>query len=526
MISKKTLGVFFGGRSISIVETENQAPSKIVAASHAVTALTDGGDKKNASDEIKLIALLQKTLREQKIKISEVSLSLPTKDIIFRSFIIPWMNPNEIKGVVDFESRKYIPFKLSELAYVYHPVTITDKNTKFIRILFTAIRIDILENYCGVLDQSGLQIVMIEPAAMSLIRVLVLKKLIPQGKRIAIVQADDKEGKIIIVDQGIPQFIRDFQLVQSSPAAPTLAEATVPNERLFNEIRISLDYYGRQNTQEKVDGIIVLSNSEENELTSSLGKELGISVTSVNAKTILSSPQSTNSIELVNAFGIGLRNSVSLSANFDIPRKVSKPVTGFTVETKLPMAILQASAKVALVCLGLIIGVYFVCDHPVRTYKKRIATLKEEQGSFQDLTKEEIDLKSKDVQSKIKGYKDVRVKSEVAFFLNVIPRMLPDGIWLKELTVNYSDIEETPTTEGTEVVEEDPNAKTYTISVAISGFSFVENINQQIRIVKNLVADLNAKKDFSSYFKTIDLATAQVQKLQDFTVTFFRIECE
>src|SRR5882672_1488986 len=242
MAVNKQLGVFFGHNSLSLVETDNQDPGKYFSAPHNLFDNVDPTQGKIVPDDIKITAIIQKSLRDLKITSSDASLSLPTKDIIFRSFVIPWMMANEIDGVVEFEARKYIPFKLEELTYSYHPVTIAEKNVKRIRILFAAIRNDILEKYCGILEQSGLKISYVEPGVVSLIRVLVFKKLIPLDQRIAIVQTNDKEGKIIIVDHGLPHFVRDFQLQPAAASKPE-NDPELLKARLFNEVRISLDYY-------------------------------------------------------------------------------------------------------------------------------------------------------------------------------------------------------------------------------------------------------------------------------------------
>ena len=61
---------------------------------------------------LKLTALIQKALQEHKITTKNINLALPAKDLIFRSFTIPWMQAHEVNNVVEFEAIKYIPIKL------------------------------------------------------------------------------------------------------------------------------------------------------------------------------------------------------------------------------------------------------------------------------------------------------------------------------------------------------------------------------------------------------------------------------
>ena len=172
---KKHLGIFWGSHSVSVVETENQLPRQFFTAYTATPEGPEDLSQKKAPERMGLMSVLPNSLQEHKIATSDASLSLPSKDIIFRSFVIPWMSPQEIKGAVKYESRKYIPFKLSQLAYTYHAIPFHDKTTRLIRILFAAIKYDILENYCSLIEQSGLHVVFIDPAPVSLIRALTFK---------------------------------------------------------------------------------------------------------------------------------------------------------------------------------------------------------------------------------------------------------------------------------------------------------------------------------------------------------------
>ncbi len=532
MPGKKYLGVFFGKNSLSIVETEEQEPIKFFTADYDLfeQGSTGRNSPMSVSPEIKLTAILQKTLREQKITSLEAGLSLPSKDVIFRSFPIPWMPANEIKQVVDFESRKYVPFKLSELSYIYHPVTIPDKINKALRILFTAVKNDVLENYCKILVNAGLRVKYIEPAPISLIRVLTFKKLIPRGQRIAVVQADENEGKIIIIEQGIPQFIRDFQLgpVANEPDKPAQNKDS-SNFKLFNEVKISLDYYGRQNTRDKVSGIITLSESEDktNEFSESFRKELGIPVTTLNAKSILNT-QSVNTIDLLNAYGMGLRNTVPLAVSFDLQRKIEGKSSEESGLQEITPVNYRSFAKIAIVCLVLIAMTFGLSNLSIEDQKRKLQAFKKQAGIFQDLNEDGIEKKVQEIIQKQAMYKNTPVKSDVTFFLNIIPRFLPQGTWLKELTINFSP-ESTDSTSfsksGKSRTTLSQSQKEKQVKINLTGYAFVENVNQQLRLVKNLISNMKNDKEFMRFFKNVNFTT-ETMDLDGYTVTYFKINCE
>jgi len=133
MAIKKQLAVYFSEDALSLTELER---AKIINYYHVPYDLFTKEDSKlssNLTEEIKLTAVLQKALRDNKIEAVDCFTSIATKDIILRSFLIPYLNSIEVVGAVEFEVRKYIPFKIDELIYDFQ--TIKVKERSFIRLL-------------------------------------------------------------------------------------------------------------------------------------------------------------------------------------------------------------------------------------------------------------------------------------------------------------------------------------------------------------------------------------------------------
>src|SRR3989338_2820466 len=283
MTTKNTLGIFWGANSFFFVETENNIPQKIFTAPFDLNNKPYLNLTTESTEGIRLTALLQQALQNQRILENTSGLALPAKDIIFRSFVIPYLQPSEIKNVVLFEAAKFVPFRMEDLAFTFHPIPFVDKGKKSIRIILVAIRKDILEGYCGILEHSGLRVESVEPSSVSLVRALIHKKLIQKAKNTAIIEIHQYEGRIIIVDQNIPQFVREFQLYPTSTETSSVA-SDILSARLFNEIKISFEYYGRQYNQKKVERIIALSESGDDDMLKNLGKDFNLPCTVITAK--------------------------------------------------------------------------------------------------------------------------------------------------------------------------------------------------------------------------------------------------
>ncbi len=522
----KRLGVHFGNQIFSIVESENQTPAKYFSAPHSLFEPQPSAASKDVPEEIRITALIQKNLREQKILPGDASLAIPAKDIIFRSFVIPWVHASEVKNVVEFEARKYIPFKLEEVAYTFHPVTFNEKAIRKIRVLFVAARNDILYKYCNVLGQAGLKVTFIEPSSLSLVRVLIFKNKLPLDQKIAVVETNQKEGKITIVDHGMPQFIRDFKL---SPANQTKEDADpeIANARLFNEIRISLDYYGRQYNQEKVTSIITVSETESAEMAQNIGNDLGIPATSVGVKETLNLPEVV-SIDLLNAFGVSLRDSVPLAIKFDFLTQPVSKTSKSEFQFKLSKENILAIAKTAGVCAGLLIMAFVGSNLLIGGSKSKLQKLTEQGGIFKDLPVEQIEEKIKSVQDRLDDYKTIRTTSHMTFLLTKIPKTLPPGVWLSNLQVQYVDITKAELNFlwGLPAESEaDQQKMTYRITLNFTGYAYDSNPNQQLRLLNNYKVKLKTDPFFAKNFHKVELS-ANAQPMENYQVTAFKIDCE
>jgi len=521
MTTKKSLGVYFGGNYLSIAEVANKKLFQFFNSPHNLSE-SEGVQPQNIPDEIKLTAVIQKSLRDRKIESTDVTLSLRIKDIILRSFFIPWMTTNEVKGVVEFEINRYIPFKLDELAYTYHSTTITEDKTKRIRILFVAIRKDILEKYCAVLEQSNLKVIAIEPEPLSLIRLLTFKKFFQLTQTTAIIHAENKEGAIIIVEDGVPQFIREFRLGIPSVTNMGLDYEGIKS-RLFNEIRISLDYYSRQHTQSKIDKILFLSSIPA-EVTENLGKDLGLASASLNAHSVLEIKEETP-LGTLNAFGAGLKKSVAVTAHIDLSKSRQKEKEA--EEEFVPKPInLTRIAQVGAVCAGIFLIVFLFSFQKTSSYQAKLSQLAQRQGPYEALSIEEINKKRDDTIKKLGIYKNVNLRTDVAYFLKRIPELLPQGAWLTNLSIDYSDIALTLSDAdkqkktGKDLDKMRAKAK---INIMMDGYIYADDINEQINLANRLPAGFKSDQNFFNYFQEAKLLSVRKENLADQTVTFFQI---
>jgi len=513
MTTKRSLGVYFGNNYLSIVETANKKLYHFFTFPHNLLE-ADQTQLQNIPDEVKLTAIIQKSLRDNKIDSTDVVLSLRTKDIILRSFFIPWMTNNEVKGVVEFEINRYIPFKLDELAYNYHTTTVTEEKTKRIRILFVAIRKDTLEKYCAVLEQSNLNVIAIEPEPLSLVRLLTFKKLIQLTQTTAIIHAENKEGAIIVVENGLPQFVREFRLGIPSVTNTGLDYEGIKS-RLFNEIRISLDYYSRQHTQSKIDKILFLS-SIPTAVTENLGKDLGLASASLNAHLVLDIKEETP-LGTLNAFGAGLRKAVPFAANIDLVKsRLRESPEDFVVKPLNRDRIMRVGAG----CAAFLLIVFLISNFNVSSKKTKLSQLTQRQGAYEGLAVDDINLKREETIKKINSIKNITLKSDVAFFLKRIPDLLPKEAWLTSLAITFA--EAGVVQNRNRKAKEGQRANIPRVTITLEGYVYTEDTNEQINLVNGLPTNFRKDQNFFKFFQDAKVILRR-ETAQDFPVTFFQV---
>lgn len=532
MATGKKLGAYLESNGLFIVETRATTPSRVFHIPFSEEAQNALFGKPTGLSNIKVGSDLHKVLQDQDLDDSSINLSLSAGDIIFRSFVIPWMEEHEIKRVVEFEASKYVPFALEKLAFAYHPISFTTNNKKSLRIIFVAIKSSTLSNYIKVLENASLRINLIEPAPSSLIRALSfkLRNIIPKDQAIAIIEKGES-GRITITDNDIPQFVREFHLATIDGQGQSEESQEESTKKLVGEVRISLDYFNRQNEELQVTQAILLSESNLQELSQTLEKSLPISVTPVDDQSVLGDP-SIKELSYLNAYGASIISAINAPVYFNLSKTPPKTVK----KRKAPIARnpinYKAIMKTALVCIPLIIGSIGGSNFAKQKFNNDIRNYNEQLGPFQDADVSMIEEKETSQRNKLTYFRKTRMDSNAAVFLLLIPNLLPEGVWLKNLDIVYDDsaafelgLDKTSSRNPIRRVRRSAEDTPFLL-VTIDGYAYSQKRNEQFELVNQLLRNLNDNREFSGYFTNIDVETTEAQQLDEYSVMSFKILCK
>ena len=92
-------------------------------------------------------------LQDNQITGAPFYVSLPMKEIILRSFVIPFVKREDIQNAIKFEAKKYLPIDIQDLSFVFYTIPFTENKIKRLQVIFFAVRKEVLDRYERIFKQ-------------------------------------------------------------------------------------------------------------------------------------------------------------------------------------------------------------------------------------------------------------------------------------------------------------------------------------------------------------------------------------
>jgi len=486
-----SLGIYFGPKEIAIVETSGK---KVLNNIHIPQKVSVGGefeDKAGAeAKSIELVSLISSELKKNNISSKQATLCLSGKDLIVRTFEMAQLPSAELGSAVDFEVKKYIPFKSDELKSDYQVEV--DKVSHMNLVLFVGIKNEVLERYTSIFRQLNINIGAVEYAGFGILRAVKLAGLSEKGLKaviVADVQAQD-EVNFLVMEDGFPVFSRDINLAAGPAEASRGAEAggSAVVEKLKTEIRVSLDYFRRKfpnrNVQEVIFAIDTYHRQEIESFISELGfpakfldigKSIGMPVpySSVFLKGFSASASAAVKIPV----RVNLLKTKSKSAAF----KLHKPAAA---TTSFLSSINPASIVIGgLMCVAALgYGVYL--KQPLnKEIQEQVSQRVNVPGVNPESDYKDLANTKSQYQQKINNFVNLVDKQVFATeVLSMLPKSLPDGVWLEDFSFNNNQLD-------------------------LNGRVYLSDENKQMDAANKFLANLKQDFKFSKYFNDIKLTS-------------------
>ncbi|MBI3602491.1 MAG: pilus assembly protein PilM [Candidatus Omnitrophica bacterium] len=497
MSHSSRIGIFLSDDKVVVVESDRNKPQKIISA--PLASSTESPFRSDITDEIQTVALLQKLFRENKISLGPACVSIPLKEVILRSFVIPWMPAYELNNGVYYEAKKYVPFDLKDVDFVYQPVAFAENKQRRWRIILYAVRKQTVEKYDRILKQIGCKPFVYEPSPVSLIKELIARNDLKPDQNIAVVYVQQRHGQIIFYEKGSSYFVREFFLPVPEGNDPQAAVHSMRTS-LFSEIKKSFQYYNRQFSQQKIEEALVLSDAADEKLGGILMEELSVKARTVDSS-VVAGQQTLRGLEIMCACGVCLTNVPSALTSFNFLQKKGISQSS-TAVLSWDLKELWPALHTAVIGVLVLAGAFVFGQLKLRDIHQQLDRVVLRQGSFANTPLEDIQTRIKANKDDLNGYKNIPLHTHMASLLVKVTKALPDGVWLKELNIHYGQSDR--------------------VVLSLDGYVYSADTEAQFKIVNELLSNLKAQKSFSS--QDLQVTTMQRQKLHNRQVVYFQIK--
>jgi Tfp pilus assembly PilM family ATPase len=508
MASSKRIGFFCGAEKVTLVEFEKNAPPQVVSSPLDLQIDASSPFSSNFTEEIQITAIFQKMLRDNQIAGGPFYVSLPLKEIMLRSFVIPFVKKGDIQNVIKFEAKKHLPIDIQDLAFVFSVIPFTENKIERLRIIFFAARKESLARYERIFQQVNAVVSYCEPCVVSLIKVLLFKKEISPSDHFAFLILDKHSGSIFFIDRGIPQFVREFSIRTSSPLEKTKDSIEILNLKIVNEVGNSFNFYARQFKGDRVEQMLVSTQEEDQDLFNALETELKLKLRKISPIVTMGDLGQSNDMDAIYAMGACVEPPIEQLSGFNLLEdKTSK--AQFKDNFVKSLNLYKKVIFISLICVISLVGLDILFQAQLKVVQQQYDQLSSKQGTFLNVPVGSIQDELKDNTDKLVMYKNIRTKSDVVLILLRVASHLPQGALLTELNVNYD--------------QGDSNDAHVTIDMR--GDVFREDPNEQIAVVNQIFSDFKNDEELSRFIKNVNLVSLNRENFNGRKVVQFNIHC-
>ncbi len=488
---EKRVGIYLGDTVVSAAVVEGRDIVDVTSF-----GLSDPGDLDGGAlgEGLEWEALINKSLREVGADTNKVYVALADRDFIFRPLEMPLMNRSEIESSLLYEIEKYIPFKIDKLVWDYgYNTSYKDKK---VNLTFVGIKSSNIQKIKETLARLQIDEIVVEPSCLSLVRILKSLKRFLKISDFSLLDLSKAEANLTFFKKGLPVFNRYLNIPKTNE--------NVDVEKFIEAVNISFQYFRSEFKTQDIGQLIVINDSQSNELTASLENNLGTVVESVFVDELIGRPEA--GIEGVKAIGVAGRDSYPydfkpiLKGTKDFIEKSENPV--FSSLKLAPLSFFVGVLAVILVVIFFFLnGKISVEESKIKKDEKNIAI----PTSLKKLSWAGME---KVIENKKKENLLLRSNSEeqlrVALFFNLMSSnsVLSDGIWFDDFEFGkFKGI----------------------AFVTIKGSIFLNDEYTERMAVDKFVGNLRKNQDISTMFRRVELESSDRRNTEGFFITQFVI---
>ena len=251
---------------------------------------------------------LREILREMKIKVRDVAISVSGHSVIIKKIKVQEMTEDELEKNIQFEAEQYVPFDASEVNMDF---VILGTGDGKMEVLLVVVKKDVINELTTVVTDSGLNPVVVDVDAFALQNMYETNYVMNPEDVVALVNVGASTTNINIIRDGMSIFTRDIsvggnqfteaiqkqlqvsydeaeQLKKGEAAGEKGPEEVIPimgviSDNLAQEIQRSLDFFNSSNPDIQISRVSLCGGGSKVEsVIRAVEQRLGIQVEMVN----------------------------------------------------------------------------------------------------------------------------------------------------------------------------------------------------------------------------------------------------
>jgi len=506
------LGLYFGPKAIDVVITKGKKLFGYAQIPQQAVIPDNGLEEKVPSEtrSIEVATLIKDILRREKSDAKEVVVCLSGKDLIVRTFEIPDIPKDEIGSAINFEAKKYIPFKIEDLISDYQLEF--DKISRTNTALFIGIKKETFDKYISLVNRLGLKVAGIEYSGFSILRSVSLSSPVTSGVS-AVICVDSKgedEVNFVVLENNFPLFSRDIALGIGevdvlSQGAESLSETTLL-DKLKSEVRVSLDYYRRKFPDKNIQRIFIICSQDIRPQLEGFMGELGLNFNFVDVAKLVGKPIQYSS-SLTKGFSASLFRSMPAKIKINL-LEVKKQVPKLKGQISTSSLLKGFKLDLRIIILGILIcGLSFGYGYyKIIPLKQEFSALQENRAKIAkinlDVPREELNRVNSEYKNKLDDLERlIKKQLNLTEPLGFIQRAIPEGAWLNNFYFKNNELN-------------------------FSGMVYLEDKKEEFDAVNLFVSNLKSNIKFSNFFNNIEVNSIDRGQFKDKPVTIFNISCK
>ncbi|MEW6075236.1 MAG: pilus assembly protein PilM [Candidatus Omnitrophota bacterium] len=434
------VGIYFGSKLITVVEAKGRKVAKHIQIPQS-QIVGVGFEEEKVPEEIKLVSVLREALEKNEINQKEAAICVSGKDLIIRTFDMPFLPANELSSAVNFEAKKYIPFKIEDLISDFQSQA--DKIGKRNFILFVGVKKETLDKYLSVFNELNIKITSLEYSAFSLLRLLQMAGIKEKGiiSVLGVDLKEDDEANFLVLRNGFPLFSRDIIFSGDSPLTSfegMQIDPALKLEKLKAELRISLDFYNRKFPSQKIESIFFISSNEFKAELESYVKERGLVSRFIDSARFLGKT-SAYSLSLLKSYSASLSPAARPRTRIDLLQAKSKVQVAQVAAARPGFVFSLSALKINPKAVFLALAIWALPN--VYGYYKKIPLNNE----LRVITNQRIQIPGVGAALNYEALKQITSKYNakaaainqllsnqvyLTEILDALPRNMPKGLWL------------------------------------------------------------------------------------------------